>query len=127
MPCATLCAASPSPFASCHNASSGGGKPAGGADAEIDAFSPASVIGMRDIIAADSMLSPGFDVGQTLDEGRWTSYQKLLVALSAVTIVFDGIDNQLLGIAIPSLMREWGASRAAFAPVASLGLFGMMI
>jgi AAHS family 4-hydroxybenzoate transporter-like MFS transporter len=73
------------------------------------------------------MLSPGFDVGQTLDEGRWTSHQKLLVALSAVTIVFDGIDNQLLGIAIPSLMREWGASRAAFAPVASLGLFGMMI
>ena len=62
---------------------------------------------MRDIIAADSMLSPAFDVGHALDEGRWTPYQKLLVALSAVTIVFDGIDNQLLGVAIPSLMREW--------------------
>ena len=73
------------------------------------------------------MLSPAFDVGHALDEGRWTAYQKLLVALSAVTIVFDGIDNQLLGVAIPSLMREWAASRAAFAPVASLGLFGMMV
>lgn len=73
------------------------------------------------------MLSPAFDVGSALDEGHWTPYQKLLVALSAVTIVFDGIDNQLLGVAIPSLMREWGAARAAFAPVASLGLFGMMV
>jgi AAHS family 4-hydroxybenzoate transporter-like MFS transporter len=73
------------------------------------------------------MLSPAFDVGHALDEGRWTPYQKLLVALSAVTIIFDGIDNQLLGVAIPSLMREWAASRAAFAPVASLGLFGMMV
>ncbi len=73
------------------------------------------------------MPAPAFDVGRALDEGRWTPYQKLLVALSAVTIVFDGIDNQLLGVAIPSLMSEWGASRAAFAPVASLGLFGMVI
>ena len=73
------------------------------------------------------MLSQAFDVGHALDEGRWSAYQKWLVALSALTIVFDGIDNQLLGVAIPSLMREWGASRAAFAPVASLSLFGMMV
>ncbi len=73
------------------------------------------------------MLSHAFDVGRALDEGRWSAYQKWLVALSALTIVFDGIDNQLLGVAIPSLMHEWGASRAAFAPVASLSLFGMMV
>jgi AAHS family 4-hydroxybenzoate transporter-like MFS transporter len=73
------------------------------------------------------MPSPAFDVGHALDEGRWTPYQKLLVAFAAVTILFDGIDNQLLGVAIPSLMREWGLARAALAPVASLSLFGMMI
>ena len=73
------------------------------------------------------MLSPAFDVGQALDEGRWTAYQKTLVALAALTILFDGIDNQLLGVTIPSLMREWGLSRVAFAPVASLSLFGMMV
>jgi AAHS family 4-hydroxybenzoate transporter-like MFS transporter len=73
------------------------------------------------------MPSPAFDVGQALDEGRWTAYQKFLVALAALTILFDGIDNQLLGVTIPSLMREWGLSRVAFAPVASLSLFGMMI
>src|SRR5687767_10935661 len=67
------------------------------------------------------------DVGQLLDEGRWTGYQKWLVALVAISIVFDGIDNQLLGIVIPSVMSEWDVSRSAFAPVVSLGYFGMMI
>jgi len=70
---------------------------------------------------------PAVDVGRVLDEGRWTPYQKVLVAFAALAILFDGIDNQLLGVAIPSLMREWGLGRAAFAPVASLSLFGMML
>lgn len=41
--------------------------------------------------------------------------------------MFDGIDNQLLGIVIPSVMAEWGVPRSAFAPVVSLGYAGMMI
>src|SRR6516225_2269901 len=127
MSCATLCAASHLPFASCQSASSVGGIPVGGAGDAIVSLNSASVFGMRDIIPADSMLSPAFDVGQALDEGRWTAYQKTLVALAALTILFDGIDNQLLGVTIPSLMREWGLARAAFAPVASLSLFGMMV
>jgi AAHS family 4-hydroxybenzoate transporter-like MFS transporter len=73
------------------------------------------------------MSLPALDVGRVIDAGRWTPYQKLLVAFAALTILFDGIDNQLLGVAIPSLMREWGLARAAFAPVASLSLFGMML
>lgn len=67
------------------------------------------------------------DAGQLLDEGGWGAYQKWLVLLTALTIIFDGIDNQLLGIAIPSIMRDWGVARAAFAPVVSLGYLGMMI
>jgi AAHS family 4-hydroxybenzoate transporter-like MFS transporter len=67
------------------------------------------------------------DVGRLLDEGRWGAYQKWLVFLTALTIVFDGIDNQLLGVSIPSIMREWGVGRSAFAPVVALGFFGMMI
>jgi AAHS family 4-hydroxybenzoate transporter-like MFS transporter len=57
----------------------------------------------------------------------WTGYQRWLVALVAAAVVFDGIDNQLLGIVIPSVMAEWGAPRSAFAPVVSLGYAGMMI
>jgi AAHS family 4-hydroxybenzoate transporter-like MFS transporter len=66
------------------------------------------------------------DLAALLDAGRWTRYQAVLVLLVAVTIVFDGIDNQLLGIVIPTIMREWQVARSALAPVVSLGYLGMM-
>ncbi len=67
------------------------------------------------------------DVGSLLDEGPWTAYQRWLVCLTAMAIVFDGADNQLLGVALPTIMREWSVARAAFAPVLAAGLVGMMI
>lgn len=67
------------------------------------------------------------DVGRLLDEGEWGRYQKWLIFLTALTIVFDGIDNQLLGVAMPAIMQEWSAPRSAFAPVISIGLTGMML
>jgi AAHS family 4-hydroxybenzoate transporter-like MFS transporter len=71
--------------------------------------------------------APTIDVARLIDEGRWTGYQKWLLTLVALTIVFDGVDNQLLGIAIPAVMAEWGVPRGAFAPVISLSYVGMML
>ena len=62
-----------------------------------------------------------------LDEGHWSGYQKLLVAGTALTIILDGLDNQLLGAAVPVLMREWGLARRAFDPVLASGMVGMMV
>ena len=67
------------------------------------------------------------DVGRVLDEGSWGPQQKVFVLLTALTVVFDGIDNQLLGIAVPAIMREWTLPRGAFAPVVASGMIGMMI
>jgi AAHS family 4-hydroxybenzoate transporter-like MFS transporter len=67
------------------------------------------------------------DVGALLETGRAGAYQRWLVLLTALAIVFDGIDNQLLGVVIPTVMREWGAARSDFAPVVSLGIAGMML
>ena len=67
------------------------------------------------------------DVGSLLDEGPWSSYQKLLVLGTALAIVLDGLDNQLLSAAVPTLMREWNLPRPAFAPVLASGMAGMMI
>ena len=67
------------------------------------------------------------DVGAVIDEGRWTGYQKLLIAGTALTIILDGVDNQLLGNALPTLMREWSMPRSAFATVLAVGPFGMMV
>jgi len=67
------------------------------------------------------------DVGVVLDEGRWSGYQKLLILGTALTIILDGIDNQLLGNAIPSMMKEWGLGRGAFSTALALGPLGMML
>jgi AAHS family 4-hydroxybenzoate transporter-like MFS transporter len=67
------------------------------------------------------------DVGVMLDEGPWRGYQKLLVFVTALAIVLDGVDNQLLSVAIPALMREWTLPRAPFTHVVAIGLVGMMI
>jgi len=67
------------------------------------------------------------DVGQVLDEGQWTGYQKLLIFGTALTIILDGVDNQLLPNAVPTMMREWSLQRSAFANALASGPFGMMI
>src|SRR5688572_15060464 len=67
------------------------------------------------------------DVGSLLDDGHWSGYQKLLVGATALTIILDGLDNQLLGAAVPAMMQEWSLPRPAFASVLAAGLFGMMI
>ena len=67
------------------------------------------------------------NVGNVIDEGSWTTYQKLLIAGTALTIILDGIDNQLLGNAVPSLMKEWGLQRGAFSTALAMSPFGMMI
>src|ERR1041384_5984916 len=67
------------------------------------------------------------DVGVMLDEGPWRGYQKLLVFVTALAIVLDGVDNQLLSVAIPALMRGGGLPRAPVPPPGvAIGLVGMM-
>jgi MFS transporter, AAHS family, 4-hydroxybenzoate transporter len=78
-------------------------------------------------IESAGMSNSPLDAGALLDEGRWSGYQKVLVAGSALAIIFDGFDNQLLGAAVPAMMREWALPRAAFASVLAAALFGMVI
>jgi len=66
-------------------------------------------------------------IGQIIDDGSWSGYQKLILFLVALTIIFDGFDAQIIGFSIPALAAEWGVDRAAFAPVVASGVFGMMI
>lgn len=72
--------------------------------------------------------TPGvFDATQLLDRGRWTGYQKFLIFATAVTIVLDGVDNQLLPNAVPTLIQEWGRPRREFTDALAIGPFGMML
>lgn len=67
------------------------------------------------------------DLGKTLDEGHWSSYQKWVLALAALAFALDGVANQSLSITIQSLVAEWGVPRAAFAKVAALNLIGVAV
>ncbi|RQR61724.1 MFS transporter [Burkholderia sp. Bp9126] len=77
--------------------------------------------------ARDATGAPSVDIGATLDDGPFTTMQKCVVLLAALAIVLDGFDGQLIGFAIPMLIREWGITRSAFAPAVAAGLIGMGI
>jgi AAHS family 4-hydroxybenzoate transporter-like MFS transporter len=71
--------------------------------------------------------TPALDAGRLIDEGPWSTYQKLLIFGTALTIVVDGLDNQLLPNAVPALIREWGLQRSDFTTALAIGPFGMMV
>jgi len=72
-------------------------------------------------------MTQALDPGRLIDEGAWSTYQKLLIFGTAMTIIVDGLDNQLLPNAVPALIREWGVQRSAFTTALAIGPFGMMI
>jgi AAHS family 4-hydroxybenzoate transporter-like MFS transporter len=75
----------------------------------------------------DDFRPQSVDIGTTLDDGPFTTMQKCVVLLAALAIVLDGFDGQLIGFAIPVLIKEWGITRGAFAPAVAAGLVGMGI
>jgi MFS transporter, AAHS family, 4-hydroxybenzoate transporter len=64
---------------------------------------------------------------KTNDTESWSPYQKFVVAMVAAALMLDGLDAQLLGLAIPALMRDWGLTRADLTPVAAISLIGMAL
>jgi AAHS family 4-hydroxybenzoate transporter-like MFS transporter len=79
------------------------------------------------VSAAKNGRGAAIDIGRLLDDGPFTGMQKLVVLLAALSIVMDGFDGQLIGFAIPVLIKDWHVTRGAFAPVVVAGLIGMGI
>ena len=59
--------------------------------------------------------SASFDVSRAIDEGNFTSFQKIAYVLAALAIVMDGFDGQMIGYAILAIHKDWGIWRSAFA------------
>ena len=49
------------------------------------------------------------------------------MALCFVALMLDGVDIQLMGLAAPAIIKEWGVSRLAIAPALGGGLAGMVL
>lgn len=67
------------------------------------------------------------DVKGLLDDVSFSSFQVWTVLMIAATVVLDGLDNQMLGLAAPSLLAEWGVERAALGPIFAMGFVGMAV
>jgi AAHS family 4-hydroxybenzoate transporter-like MFS transporter len=67
------------------------------------------------------------DIGRLLDEGHWPVLGKLFIALTAIAVLLDGFDNQVLGFALPAMIKDWHVEKGQFGPVVAIGLVGMMI
>ena len=78
-------------------------------------------------LATANASGASFDVMKAIDDGRFSSTQKLIYVLAALAIVLDGFDGQMIGYAIPAIMKEWGVTRAAFSMAVASGLVGMAI
>lgn len=64
---------------------------------------------------------------EALENGPFTPFQARCVAIAVLAVVLDGFDIQVLGVAMPALMKGWGLDKGAFVPVIALGLLAMSI
>lgn len=68
-----------------------------------------------------------FDISEPLDDGPWTGFRKSVAVMMALAIAFDGMDNQLLGLAVPAISAEFGVKKPDFAHVFAAGTIGMAV
>src|SRR5438105_337651 len=66
------------------------------------------------------------DASKLADQASFTRFHAVVLFWCAMAIIFDGYDLAIVGIALPSIMKEMGidATRAGF--MVSSALFGMM-
>ncbi|MEO6338948.1 MAG: MFS transporter [Caulobacteraceae bacterium] len=75
----------------------------------------------------DSAPTGPIDVLRSLDEGGWNTFQKSVLVFAAMALAMDGIANQSLGLAVPSLVKAWNVARSDFASVSALNLVGVAL
>lgn len=64
---------------------------------------------------------------EALNEAKWSKYHTYILFLVAFAFFGEGLDVQVLGLALPDLAKDWHMTPKAFAPAASIGLLGFAI
>lgn len=67
------------------------------------------------------------DVQAFIDDHRFSLFQWIILALCFMILLADGFDTAAAGFIAPSLVQEWGISRASLGPVMSAALVGLGI
>ncbi|MDP9600269.1 UNVERIFIED_ORG: AAHS family 4-hydroxybenzoate transporter-like MFS transporter [Variovorax paradoxus] len=66
------------------------------------------------------------DVKAFIDERPMSAMQWLLLVLCFLVVAADGMDVAIMGFLAPSILQEWGVSRAAFGLVMSAAPIGLV-
>ena len=66
------------------------------------------------------------DVHELSDKAAFNGFHRLVLAWCALIIIFDGYDLAVVGIALPSIMKDMGVDAASAGFMVSAALFGMM-
>src|SRR6516164_333397 len=66
------------------------------------------------------------DVHTLSDEARFNGFHAIVLFWCALIIVFDGYDLAVVGIALPSIMKDMGVDPTSAGFMVSAALFGMM-
>ena len=67
------------------------------------------------------------EVGALLDRAPVSGAHWRVFGLAGATVVLDGFDLQALGFAAPSLIADWGITRAELAPLFAASIVGMAL
>src|ERR1700759_5498708 len=67
------------------------------------------------------------EVQSFIDGERFSAYQCVILILCFLVVAADGFDTAAVGFIAPSLIGDWGITRAALGPVMSAALVGLGI
>jgi MFS transporter, AAHS family, 4-hydroxybenzoate transporter len=73
------------------------------------------------------MKTHSLEVQSFIDSQRFSPYQWIILILCFLVVAADGFDTAAVGFIAPSLIGEWGVTRAALGPVMSAALVGLGI
>jgi AAHS family 4-hydroxybenzoate transporter-like MFS transporter len=66
-----------------------------------------------------------FDIKAEINSAGWSGLAKVAVGLTALTVVLDGFDIQVIGFAIGPMAKEFGVDKGAFSWVLALSYIGL--
>ena len=66
-------------------------------------------------------------VNDVIDTRPVSRFQAMTILLCGLVLLLDGFDTQAMGFLVPPISEELGIPLAAFGPVLSAGLFGLML
>lgn len=65
------------------------------------------------------------NVQDLINQNRFGRWQWGIFAMCFIIVLLDGFDTAAIGYIAPSLLKEWGLTKAALGPVLSAALFGL--